>query len=254
MATNNSSPQVPSHDEEALRTSPRYTLVYGLAADPIHQGHVNLVSDAIRALSTRGYNIVRTLIIPVYRRNPVGDKASIVDRLTDTYDHRFAMCELVTKEIAQKLGGHGGSVEANRVEEKLGKSKDRPNYSLETLRELQSGETAGTDLILLIGGDHVAGDDPEFGHWYQPDKLVQIAIIAIYPRPDCQPNASFLKDLEMKGACFVYLQEAATWNIAARKIRERLETGEDPLIMSEEGLLPISVAMYIKEHNFYVKR
>jgi nicotinate (nicotinamide) nucleotide adenylyltransferase len=229
----------------------KYTLVYGLSANPVYQAHIELVSDAAKALIVRGYAIVKILIIPVYRRNPVGAESERKRDLPPNFEHRFVMCKLAAKEIAQRLEGQGGPVEVSRIEEELAKPRQGPNYTVETLSALQAREASGTDLIFLLGSDLVSGDDPEFGHWYRPDKLVQLAIIAICPRPGYQPNKSFLKSFEQKGAHFVYLNEVAARDIAARKIKERLEAGEEPLVLGEEGLLPMSVARYVREHNFY---
>lgn len=244
------------HAAQAVRAAPnvmrrkaRHTLVYGLSADPAHQAHINLVVDAAKALIALGFDIVRILIIPVYRRNPVGAKHK--DALPETFEHRFAMCQLAAREIGQRLAGQGGSVEVSRIEQKLVQFTERPNFTVETLHALQAGEAAGTDLILLLGSDLVSGDDPELGHWHQPEKLAQLGTLAIYPRPGHRSNEAFLKSLERTGAHFVHLDEVSQSDITARQIRERLETSDDPLVLSQEGLLTESVALYIKEHTLY---
>lgn len=228
----------------------KYALVYGLSANPIHQVHVDLVVDAVKALIARGYNVEKIMIIPVYRRN--GSPLERKKDLPGTFEHRFAMCELAAEEIAQRLEGQGGAVEVSRIEERLAKPRTDPNYTVETLSVLKA-EAPNTGLIFLLSSDLVSGNEPEFGRWYQPEKLVQLSTLAICPRPGYQRNEAFLESYVQKGAKYVYLDELVPRDMAASTIKERLEAGEDPLILGEEGRLPKSVAQYIKDHNFYVK-
>ncbi len=227
----------------------QYTLVYGLAADPIHQAHISLVSGATKALIARGNEIAKILIIPTYRHNPIGIRK---DDLPDTFEDRFAICELAAIEIAQQLEGQAIPVEVSRIEEKLAKRRKEPNYSVETLSALQAGEASGTNLIFLLGCDLVSGNDPEFRHWYKPDKLIQLATIVICPRPGYKRNEQFLMSLKEKGAHFIYLDELPAQDIASNQLKKRLENGEDPLALSDKGWLPRSIAIYIRENNFFI--
>jgi nicotinate-nucleotide adenylyltransferase len=225
----------------------KYVLVYGLSANPIHQVHVDLLSDAAKALVRRGYKIEKAMLIPVYRRNLADEKK---DDLPQTFELRFAMCELAAEEIARRLEAVAIPVEVSRIEEKLGKAKKEPNYTLETLLHLQA-EFPDVGWIFLLSSDLVSGDSPEFGRWHQPETLVQLATLAICPRPGYQRNEAILKGFEQSGAHFVYLDELVPRDVAASTIKRRLEAGEDPLALSEEGLLPRSVALYIKQYDVY---
>ncbi len=238
-----------------------YVLVYGLSAHPIHQQHVNLVVDAARALVARGYALAKIILIPVYRRNPTGPRPK--DDLPGTFEHRLAMCQLAAEEIAHRLEdlamqapplrALARRVEVSRVEETLAKGREAPNYTVETLSTLQAREP-DTGLIFLLGSDLVAGDQPELGHWREPEKLGQIALLAICPRPGYPPNTAFLDALRRQGAQIVVLDEVETQDIATSAIRQRLEAGEDALRLAQEGLLPLSVARYIHEHGLYTRQ
>lgn len=227
----------------------KYTLVYGLSADPIHQRHVDLMVDGAKAIIGFGYDIVRLLIIPVYRRNPVGTKPR--DGLLANFEHRFAMCQLVSRDISQAIRGYTISVEVSRIEQRLVQSTEKPNYTVETLQTLRGKEAAGTEFVLLLGSDLVSGDDPELSHWHAPERLVQMATLAIFPRPKYQVNEAFLKDLKRLGASILRLSEVNLGDISARRIRRRLAAGEDPLALSRERLVPESVALYIKKNALY---
>jgi 8-oxo-dGTP diphosphatase len=225
-----------------------YVLVYGLSADPIHQQHVALVVDAARALLARGYALTKIILIPVYRRNPTGPRPK--DDLPNTFEHRLAMCQWAAEEIARCLEGLPLQVEVSRIEEELAKGREAPNYTVETLSALQMREP-GVGLIFLLGSDLVSGDQPELGRWREPEKLGQMALLAICPRPGYPPNTAFLDALRRQGAQVVILEEVTTRDMATSAIRQRLEAGEDALRLAEEGLLPLPVARYIHEHGLY---
>lgn len=227
----------------------RHVLVFGLSADPIHRGHVDLVVEATKKLNDLGFEMDRVLIIPVYRRNPTGSKPK--DDLGATFAHRLAMCQLAADEVSGWVGELGASVEVSAIEQELARRTGTPNYTVETLQALQAKETPGTGWILLLGSDLLSGDDPELGDWRQPEKLVRLAAIALYPRPGYRSNPAFLREMERKGACFIHLDGVALTDIEARQIRRRLAAGVDPLDLSREGLLSGPVASYIKEHGLY---
>jgi nicotinate (nicotinamide) nucleotide adenylyltransferase len=227
----------------------RYSIVYGLSADPVHQMHVDLVIEAAGKLRGRGFRIARIVIVPVYRRNPAGEKQK--GALAASYEDRFAMCELAATEISHGLGEPEAFVKVSRIDQRLAQSTKNPNYTVETLQALQSEESPGTKWVLLLGSDLVSGGEPELRYWRQPEKLVQLATIAIYPRPGYPSNARFLQDLERKGACIVQLEEVSQSKASASQIRRRLKDGHDPLALNQEGLLPEPVALFIKERGLY---
>lgn len=229
-----------------------YTMVYGLSADPVHQAHVDLVVATTKELSNRKVPIAEIVIIPVYRRNPVGTKRK--GQLMASFEERLTMCRLAAREIRRDLGELGPQVEASRIEQELAGDKEDPNYTVETLQALQSEAAPGGNWVLLLGSDLVSGDDPELRHWHQVEKLVQLATIAIYPRPGYPNNLNFLKELAGKGAKFVQLDEVARREESASQIRKRLKEGHDPLILYQERLLPKPVALFIKERGLYSGR
>ena len=228
----------------------RYTLFYGLSADPVHQGHVDVVVGAVDTLIRRNYNIVQVILVPVYRRNPVG--RNLKNDLPATYERRFTMCELAVEEIVKRLEGKQCQVKVSRIAEELAKRSNGPNFEVDTLLALQTGEAAGTRIISLICADIVSGDHPELGRWHKTERLVQLATIAIGRRHGYQLNEAFLKDLEQKGARFIRLDELTAVDTAGTVIRERLRKGEDPIVLGQEGLLPLSVAQYL--HGDFVQR
>jgi nicotinate-nucleotide adenylyltransferase len=222
-------------------------LVFGLSANPVHQAHVALVCEAMRALEARDYAIARALIVPVYRRNPVGSGKT---GLAETYEHRVRLCELAAEEIRRCLSGVDTRVEVSRIAKQLSEASGEPNYTSETLATLRENVPSDAELLFLMSSDLVAGEEPEFARWHRIDKLTAQAMLIVCPRPGYTPNWDFLAALKQRGARVIYLDEVQTLDVSATEIRARLAVGESPKALSEEGLLLSSVALYLQEHNF----
>lgn len=225
-----------------------YQLVFGLSADPIHVGHVEMVTQSARALGRRGYCITEVLLIPVYRRNPTGISK---ERIPGTYGHRLAMCALAATEIAGRLGPHGGLVRASEVEGELARGRSTPNYTAETLALLKTRSGPQIGLIFLMSGELVSGPDPQFGHWYRPEEILRHAALAICPRPGYVANYGFIAHLVERGAQVIMLDEVSTPEISASTIRDLLHAGTTPGDLARQGLLTPAVAAYLEIHKVY---
>lgn len=223
-----------------------FTLFYGLSADPVHQGHVDLVTAAVTELSDRGYAIPLVLLVPVYRRNPVGEQAK--NGLPETYQDRVQMSELAAGVMGRRLAGLGCTVKVSLAARDLAGRSGGPNYDLETLRYIRDQEEADGELLYLMSAELVSGPEPEFGRWYQPVELARIATVAIAPRPGYPPNVNFLAVLTAEGGRFIYLNSVVTMDISSSQIRERLMAGADPAELAREGAIPGPVADYIGRH------
>lgn len=224
-----------------------YLLVFGLSANPAHQGHVQLVSEAASALRTHGSPISRVLITPVYRRNATGKQK---DDLPETFEDRFAMCLLAATEIADRLSPLQIPVEVSRIEETLAKLRSEPNWTMETLTELHAHWPAH-QLMFLLSSDIVSGTEPELARWSRIDELLRLTTLVICPRPGHLWNVDYLLQLKRQDAHLILLAELALPDISSTAIRTRIASGEDPLNLSEERLIPLSIARYIKQRNLY---
>jgi nicotinic acid mononucleotide adenylyltransferase len=224
-----------------------FTLFYGLSADPVHQGHVDLVTAAVAELHDRGYLVAEVLLVPVYRRNPVGYQPK--NGLPATYQDRVRMTELAAGVMSERLAATLAgpvTISVSLAARELAERSGGPNYDLETLRYIEQ-ETQG-GLLYLMSAELVSGPDPEFAHWHQPAELARIATLAIAPRPGYPPNASFLKVLTAAGGHFIYLNSVVTMDISSSQIRERLMAGADPAELAWAGAIPGPVAGYIGSH------
>jgi nicotinic acid mononucleotide adenylyltransferase len=223
-----------------------FTLFYGLSADPVHQGHIDLVTAAVTELSDRGYVIPLVLLVPVYRRNPVGEQPK--NGLPETYQDRVQMSEIAAGIMARRLAGLGCTVKVSLAARDLAMRSGGPNYDLETLRYIRDREEADGALLYLMSAELVSGPEPEFGRWYQPVELARIATVAIAPRPGYPPNADFLEVLTAEGGRFIFLNSVVTMDVSSSQLRERLIAGADPRLLAREGAIPAPVADYISRH------
>ena len=223
-----------------------FTLFYGLSADPVHQGHVDLVTAAVTELHDRGYVVAEVLLVPVYRRNPVGEQPK--NGLPATYEDRVQMTALAAGVMSERLArtGRAVTISVSLAARELAERSGGPNYDLETVRYVQK-ETPG-ELLYLMSAELVSGPEPEFARWHQPAELARIATLAIAPRPGYPPNASFLKVLTAEGGRFIYLNSVVTMDVSSSEIRERLMAGADPAALAREGAIPGPVAGYIGSH------
>ena len=222
-----------------------YTLVFGASADPIHQGHIDLITDGTKALIDQGIAVTRIVLMPVYRRNPILHE--IKGSLPLTYEHRFHICQLATHEIARNLAGLVQEVSVSRLEQALVSENQRPNYTAETLSALRDTLDEKTGIVFMLGEDVFSGDPPGFSKWYKVDRILELALIAICPRPGFGMNQDYLEHILSKGAKLVFLKGLRTKNISSHQLKLRLKAGEDPLQLARDGWISYSIATYIKE-------
>ncbi|MCJ7549099.1 MAG: nicotinate-nicotinamide nucleotide adenylyltransferase [Anaerolineae bacterium] len=227
---------------------PRYRLVFGLSADPVHAGHIETVVRSAGRLIECGYDLAEVLLVPVYRRNPVGARKG---RLPETYPHRYEMCRLAAQEVAARLQRDKVKVLVSSIEAELARDSDKPNYTAETLTALGAGSPPDAGLIFLIGSELVSGPNPQFGRWYRTDTILAMATLAICPRPGYMPNDRFLQSLVAGGADVVVLSGIHPPDISATELRAKLRAGVSPLALADQGVLIPSIARYLVAHDLY---
>jgi nicotinate (nicotinamide) nucleotide adenylyltransferase len=223
-------------------------LILGLSADPVHTGHVEMVTQGVRALAGRGYELSGVLLIPVYRRNPVGSEKV---RLPDTFAHRLALCRLAAQEIVQRLGTVPGFVRASAIEAELASGRSGPNYTVETLKVIKLRGAPREELIFLISSELVSGPTPELARWRRPTQLLRLAHLVICPRPGYALNLRFIQAARRRGARITVLSGVSTPDIASSELRAQLQAGVSPLTLAYHQLLPVPVARYLMAHNLY---
>ena len=227
--------------------SKKLMLVFGTSADPLHEGHVELIVDAVNALSARGWDVTEVVLMPVFRHHNI--RQGVKRSLTLTFDHRFAICQLAAIEIAKVLKGIVGKVSVSDLERELVWQSNRPNFTAETLEVLRARTDEQVELAFLVGADSFSGEQPTFSQWYRWEELIKDATLVISPREGFAPNQNFISGLTQQGGRIVYLEEIEVSNISSSGIRARLEEGTAPTILAEEGLLSLPIADYIARHD-----
>ena len=222
-------------------------LVFGTSADPIHQGHTHLVEGAVRALQTRGEQVAEVMLMPVFRHHNLQD--TVKRSLPLTFAHRFDLSQLAAEEIKQNLGQPELKISVSRLEESLARGSNRPNFTSETLTSLRQQTDPGQKIAFLIGVDSFSGDEPNFGQWFEWDRLLETTMLVISPRQGFEPNFGYLQFLEEQGADLVYLEELSIPEISSREIRARLEAGESPISLAAEDLISPAAAANIRAHD-----
>lgn len=225
-----------------------FTLLFGLSADPVHAGHVETVVQAYQCLCKMGFPVVRVLLMPAYRRNPVGARKS---RLPATFTARYAMCALAAYEIGQRLGLPPQVISASDLEARLARGRCVPNYTAETLTLLKLRTAPNAGLIFLLSSELVAGKEPQFGQWYQPQIIAQLALLAIVPRPGYNVNRRFLSALRQRRAQVIVLDNVRTPDVSSSEIRRQLQHGGDVAALVLKGLLTPLVARFLLRHPLY---
>jgi nicotinate (nicotinamide) nucleotide adenylyltransferase len=225
-----------------------YHLVFGLSADPVHCGHVALITQSIAALRTRGLDIAQVSLIPVYRRNPVG---AAKDDLPESYHHRYIMCGIAARAIRRRLGSPCPQITVSDIEARLASRRNTPNYTVETLTALALHGGQGRRVLLLVSGEIVSGPVPELARWYQPRALLRLATLVICPRSGYRLNRRFVQALLGAGAQVMILPEVSAPPLSSTEVRSQLNAGRSPLALAYHNLIPGSVAHYLARHSVY---
>ena len=206
--------------------------VLGGTFDPIHLGHVAAGVAAQQALSLESIVLVPSRI-PPHRSDPV----------TASGDHRLAMAQLAA---ADRPGWSASRIELDR---------EGPSYTFDTLVALQK-DAAGAQIFFIIGTDAFA----EIATWSRYPTVLDLAHFVVVSRPgitldslrDRVPSAFPSAALSTGGRdasakTRVILVEAHTPDVSSTDIRRRARAGE-----SLAGLVPESVAHYIRTHRLYL--
>lgn len=220
-------------------------LLFGTSADPIHNGHVEMVISCVNALKHRNITINEIILMPVYRRNPID--ATQKNSLPSTYEIRFKLCQIASKEIKERLDESSNCVLTSRLEEQLGRNSDHPSYTFDTLETLQTQYGSDASIFLLLGSDPFSGEKPSFDKWFKSQEIINKATIVICPRADFPVNTKFIELLISCGAKVVYLKDAIISKISSSEIKLRLCSGEQINKLIEENIISEAAARYLQD-------
>ena len=137
--------------------------LFGGTFDPVHRGHVALAQAATERCKLHRVYFVPANVPPHKQQQPLAP-----------FVHRFAMLALATaieKAFVPSL------LEA--PEEGESRKKEKPNYSIDTVRRLKQSCKNSDRLFLLIGMDAFA----EIAKWHQAEALFRECEFIVAGRP-----------------------------------------------------------------------
>jgi nicotinate-nucleotide adenylyltransferase len=206
---------------------------FGGTFDPIHRGHLRLAAAAADA-----FDLHRVLFAPVGQQplKSEGAMASFAGRVEMT---RLALDEPRIwdgKPVPPDPRFAVSTLDAPHPD-------GSPNYTVDTIRAVVR-EFPVSKLFVLVGADSFL----DLRRWRSPDRLLAVAEWIVVSRPEFPLTDAQLAPLSLTPAqrARVHLLTTVHEDVSATELRRRLRLG-DPC----PGLLPPSVAAYIRTHHLY---
>lgn len=164
--------------------------IFGGTFDPIHEAHLAVAREAVRA-----FHLSRVLMVPAARppHKCGATRAS--------YEDRFRMVELACEGEAQ--------LEPSRLEAGLERS-----YSIFTIEKVRSSMLPGCTLFFLIGADAFA----EIGTWLRWREVIGLVEFIVVSRPG--------HAFEIPEGARVHRLETLDLPVSSSEIRRRLAAGD----------------------------
>jgi nicotinate-nucleotide adenylyltransferase len=193
-------------------SSPSPLLLLGGTFDPPHIGHLFLAECARHQFAPGKDSRVLFL--------PAGEPYRKATRAVSPAHHRLAMTRLAIESNPHFALDDREVIRAG------------PSYTIDTLEELRA--EGYTNLVLILGADAIA----DMPHWKQPERIADLATIAIAPKSENVPGVSLPPN-----ATFVNMPLVP---ISSTVIRTRAAANQ-PI----RYLVPDAVDAYIQQHGLY---
>ncbi|HEY3522829.1 MAG TPA: nicotinate-nucleotide adenylyltransferase [Candidatus Limnocylindrales bacterium] len=195
--------------------------ILGGTFDPVHWGHLAIADEAREALG-----LSRVLFVPAAR--PPHKSGTRVSRP----EHRVAMLEAAIADNA--------AFAVSRLE----LDRSGPSYTVDTLEALATDRAlGGAERWFILSTEALAG----FPSWRRPDRILELACLAVVPRAGRPPLDRGWLDEQLPGAASrVRWLDGPAIDVSASQIRERAAAGR-----SIRYLVPRAVAAYIEHHRLY---
>ncbi len=182
--------------------------VLGGAFDPIHFGHLILAQSALDEL-----RLTRVIFVPTFAPTP---RHKIIPT---SFSDRVAMIRLAIAD--------NPAFALSEIEEAL----PPPTYTVTMLERLKQ-ETGPVTLFFVMGADSLE----QLGTWHRPERLLELAELAVAPRSGC----------ELKSPFRFHSLQMPLIDIAATDLRRRIRDR-----FSLRYLVPEPVIAYIDANQLY---
>jgi nicotinate-nucleotide adenylyltransferase len=197
--------------------------ILGGTFDPIHLGHLALARAARSSLGLHEVLFVPAARPPHKLGRPITAAA-----------HRLAMVRLAVEGEA--------ATAVSRIE----LDRSGPSYTVDTVAALLD-EAARADRSIALTVILSAESFADLPDWHAADRLIELATIAVAPRPGHPlPEPTALADRLPGLVGRLAVIHATLPDISASKIRALVAAGQ-PV----DHLVPPRVAAYIEEHDLY---
>ena len=193
--------------------------VLGGTFDPPHIGHLWLATLAADELGLSRVWLVPAANPPHKRRRSISHAADrvLMTRLAIANDPRLDV-SLVELE------------------------REGPSYTVDTLVELRARQP-GEDLVLIMAADSLA----EIDTWREPERILELAVVAVGPRPGTPlPARGELSRRFGRAAARIHLLKGPALDVSASEIRRRVAAGR-----AIRYLVPRAVEDFIAERRLY---
>ena len=219
--------------------------IFGGTFDPVHRGHLAVARAAQKAFRLARIYFVPADLPPHKRRAPI-----------TPYPHRYAMLALALRDepgfIPSLIEARDGSREGAPGLPGAGRpGKDRPNYTIDTVRRFRRLLPARDRLFFIIGIDAFR----EFDTWYKPRELMEEIEFIVVSRPGFTI---------VEGKFFAERSGAASLDVANGRIHVLRGVAEDVSSTAlraslahgkvARGFLDDAVADYIRKEHLYEAR
>jgi nicotinate-nucleotide adenylyltransferase len=203
--------------------------ILGGTFDPIHNGHLVVAAAARTALGLATVQLAPARV-PPHRAGP----------LVSIY-HRFAMVAIAAE------------TDAALVACELGLESTEPSYTGALLEEFTRAGHAASQMVFIIGADAFA----DIATWRYYPAILDRCHFAVVSRPGLRVTALPARLPALSGRFAepapawpatprVFLIDSPTPDVSSTEIRARARAGA-----SLEGLVPPSVARYVRRHGLY---
>lgn len=192
---------------------PRLGLMCG-TFDPPHIGHLLLAHTAVEQLG-----LTQVLFLPVGQPTHKTSQTTAV--------HRLAMTRAAIADNPRFI------LDPIDIE------RPAPHYTA-TLLPLLTQKYPDHELWLLLGEDSLH----DLPNWYQPQKVMAQAQVAVLPRPSLNGNGNVREDSPLAAA--VTWLDGPVIHLSSTQLRGRLRVG-----LSGRYVLPTAVQDYIRAHQLY---
>jgi nicotinate-nucleotide adenylyltransferase len=229
--------------------------LFGGTFDPVHRGHLALAQAALDRYKLNRIYFVPANIPPHKQRQPLSP-----------FVHRFAMVALATTSEKAFVPSLLEAPEDGVAPTRANPTKDlreKPNYTIDTIRRLKQSFKVNDKLFLLIGMDAFA----DIAKWHQSEALFRECEFVVANRPgysladvanalpeSLRPRPEVTKPFQKQAATGDLVLKGATIHLlgdlhqpaAASAIRQAAAAGR-----SLARFVDAPVAEYIKKMGLY---